>query len=253
MLQNLSRYAVENVREKWRDGDWKERLELAERNLHGFKDSASKRFAAGDEDDFSDIFRRKTRWELIRISAAVMGIEFCYAAETAFVSPTLLEIGLGHAAVTLVWCLSPLLGFFLTPLLGSMSDRCSWGMGRRRPFVLILSAGIVLGLILVPNGKDLGILLGDLYPSRAGANGTDSSLVGNATGEDSTGEDLPADDSAGASRHPWGIFFTALGTVLLDFDADACQSPSRTYLLDVTQPGKSSKSSKPFKSLKPSL
>lgn len=39
------------------------------------------------------------------------------------------------------------------------------------------------------------------------------------------------------SQHPWGIFFTILGTVLLDFDADACQSPSRAYLLDVTVPG----------------
>ncbi len=37
--------------------------------------------------------------------------------------------------------------------------------------------------------------------------------------------------------HPWGVFFTVLGTVLLDFDADACQSPSRAYLLDVTVPG----------------
>ena len=37
--------------------------------------------------------------------------------------------------------------------------------------------------------------------------------------------------------HPWGIFFTVLGTVLLDFDADSCQSPSRAYLLDVTVPG----------------
>lgn len=37
--------------------------------------------------------RRKSRWELTRISAAVMGIEFSYAAETAFVSPTLLKIG----------------------------------------------------------------------------------------------------------------------------------------------------------------
>jgi solute carrier family 45, member 1/2/4 len=36
--------------------------------------------------------------------------------------------------------------------------------------------------------------------------------------------------------HPWGVLFTVLGTVLLDFDADACQSPSRAYLLDVTQP-----------------
>lgn len=30
---------------------------------------------------------------MTRISAAVMGIEFAYAAETAFVSPTLLKIG----------------------------------------------------------------------------------------------------------------------------------------------------------------
>ena len=38
--------------------------------------------------------RHKSRMELIRVSAAVMGIEFAYAAETAFVSPTLLGIGL---------------------------------------------------------------------------------------------------------------------------------------------------------------
>lgn len=30
---------------------------------------------------------------MVRVSSAVMGIEFSYAAETAFVSPTLLKIG----------------------------------------------------------------------------------------------------------------------------------------------------------------
>jgi hypothetical protein len=52
--------------------------------------------------------RTKTRRELLRISAAVMGIEFAYAAETAFVSPLLLNIGLRHRHMTLMWCLSPL-------------------------------------------------------------------------------------------------------------------------------------------------
>ncbi len=47
---------------------------------------------------------------------------------------------------------------------------------------------------------------------------------------------LPIEDQH--QEHPWGIFFTILGTVLLDFDADSCQSPSRAYLLDVTVPGK---------------
>ena len=79
------------------------------------------------------------------MSAAVMGIEFAYAAETAFVSPTLLGIGIAHKKMTMIWCLSPMVGFFLTPLLGSFSDRCKSRLGRRRPFIILLSIGIILG------------------------------------------------------------------------------------------------------------
>lgn len=98
--------------------------------------------------DFTGFFnnlRRKTRAELIRISAAVMGIEFSYAAETAFVSPTLLKIGVDHQRMTLVWALSPLVGFFVTPILGSISDRCKLKHGRRRPFILLLALGVFIG------------------------------------------------------------------------------------------------------------
>jgi solute carrier family 45 protein 1/2/4 len=91
------------------------------------------------------VVRKKTRWELVRVSTAVMGIEFSYAAETAFVSPTLLEIGVEHSKMSLVWALSPLVGFFITPLLGSLSDRCHLPLGRRRPFIILLSIGVFLG------------------------------------------------------------------------------------------------------------
>lgn len=101
--------------------------------------------------------RTKTRKELLRISAAVMGIEFSYAAETAFVSPTLLRIGVEHKHMTLVWALSPLIGFFLTPILGSLSDRCSLEMGRRRPFILCLSVGVLLGIYYVPTHRFLNL------------------------------------------------------------------------------------------------
>jgi solute carrier family 45, member 1/2/4 len=86
---------------------------------------------------------------LVRISAAVMGIEFAYSAETAFVSPTLLKIGVAHRHMTLVWGLSPLVGFFLTPILGSLSDRCDSPLGRRRPFILALSVGVFLGTVFL--------------------------------------------------------------------------------------------------------
>lgn len=90
-------------------------------------------------------FRKKTRGELVRISAAVMGIEFSYAAETAFVSPTLLNIGVDHQHMTLVWAVSPCIGFFVTPILGSLSDRCTLPLGRRRPFLVMLACGVFLG------------------------------------------------------------------------------------------------------------
>ncbi|KOC68421.1 Membrane-associated transporter protein [Habropoda laboriosa] len=180
-------------------------------------------------DDYAHIYRKKTRGELVRVSAAVMGIEFSYAAETAFVSPTLLKIGVDHQHMTLVWALSPLIGFFVTPILGSLSDRCRLKYGRRRPFILLLAIGVLIGLILVPNGEDMGYSFGDTPPA---PRSNYTVPLGHRTTAKQAREDTVKPPS-----HSWGIFFTILGTVLLDFDADACQSPARAYLLDVTTPG----------------
>ncbi|XP_014671303.1 PREDICTED: proton-associated sugar transporter A-like [Priapulus caudatus] len=172
--------------------------------------------------DYSHLVSRKTRPQLVRISAAVCGIEFCYAAETAFVSPILLQIGVPVLYMTLIWCLSPLLGFFLVPLLGSCSDRCRWRIGRRRPFIMLLSVGILVGLVLVPNGTRIGELLGD-----------DVDGLSRVIDEVNSTEPLRG---TGKPDHRWGIVFTILGVILLDFDSDANQSPCRAYLLDVTVP-----------------
>jgi len=165
-----------------------------------------------------------------------MGIEFSYAAETAFVSPTLLKIGVAHQHMTLVWALSPLIGFFLTPILGSFSDKCRLQMGRRRPFIILLSIGVFIGLLLVPNGEDIGYTMGDPNPYSYLINDTNE-VNQNVLAHRSTASETVFNETIKDNSHPWGIFFTILGTVLLDFDADACQSPARAFLLDVTIPG----------------
>lgn len=170
-----------------------------------------------------------------------MGIEFSYAAETAFVSPTLLKIGVQHQHMTLVWALSPLVGFFLTPVLGSISDKCRLPLGRRRPFIILLSIGVLLGLLLVPNGESLGYVFGDVEPEPWMLdNGTitvgrrlTTAIVTTET-DNGTSTEEQQQQQQQPTAHPWGIFFTIFGTVLLDFDADAWQSPARAYLLDVT-------------------
>ncbi|CAF4815374.1 unnamed protein product [Pieris macdunnoughi] len=219
------------IRDRWKEryAQWKENhprgiREILKEMLFGIPTSSEPPNREYDNSEYSDIFRRKNRLELMRISAAVMGIEFSYAGETAFVSPTLLQIGVPHHQMTMVWALSPLIGFFMTPLLGSLSDRCKSKFGRRRPFIVMMSIGVFLGLILVPNGETLGYMLGDL-------GNVNRTQVPSVLGPRST-----ALETEGTNYHPWGVFFTIIGTVLLDFDADACQSPARAYLLDVTVP-----------------
>ncbi|XP_047581078.1 solute carrier family 45 member 4 [Lutra lutra] len=130
--------------------------------------------------------------------AVMFGREFCYAMETALVTPVLLQIGLPEQYYSLTWFLSPILGLIFTPIIGSASDRCTLSWGRRRPFILALCVGVLFGVALFLNGSAIGLSLGDV-----------------------------------PSQQPIGIVLTVLGVVVLDFSADATEGPIRAYLLDV--------------------
>lgn len=136
------------------------------------------------------------RW--VMHGAVMFGREFCYAMETALVTPVLLQIGLPEQYYSLTWFLSPVLGLMFTPLIGSASDRCTLRWGRRRPFILALCIGTLFGVALFLNGSLIGLSLGDEQ-----------------------------------GRQPIGIVLTVLGVVVLDFCADATEGPIRAYLLDV--------------------
>lgn len=136
------------------------------------------------------------RW--VMHGAVMFGREFCYAMETALVTPVLLQIGLPEQYYSLTWFLSPVLGLMFTPLIGSASDRCTLRWGRRRPFILALCIGTLIGVALFLNGSLIGLSFGDEQ-----------------------------------GRQPIGIVLTVLGVVVLDFCADATEGPIRAYLLDV--------------------
>ncbi|XP_038567494.1 solute carrier family 45 member 4 isoform X1 [Micropterus salmoides] len=136
------------------------------------------------------------RW--VMHGAVMFGREFCYAMETALVTPVLLQIGLPEQYYSLTWFLSPILGLVFTPVIGSASDRCTLRWGRRRPFILALCVGVLLGVALFLNGSLIGLSIGD-----------------------------------SPSSQPIGIVLTVVGVVVLDFCADASEGPIRAYLLDV--------------------
>lgn len=95
---------------------------------------------------------KKPTGRLIMHSMAMFGREFCYAVEAAFVTPVLLSVGLPENLYSLVWLISPILGFVLQPVVGSASDHCTSDWGKRRPYILGLGILMLMGMTLYLNG-----------------------------------------------------------------------------------------------------
>lgn len=74
--------------------------------------------------------------------------------------------GLPEQYYSLTWFLSPVLGLMFTPLIGSASDRCTLRWGRRRPFILALCIGTLIGVALFLNGSLMGEF--DLFSQQPG-------------------------------------------------------------------------------------
>ncbi|CAI5787708.1 Uncharacterized protein PODLI_1B005725 [Podarcis lilfordi] len=142
---------------------------------------------------------KKATGRLVMHSMAMFGREFCYAVEAAFVTPVLLSVGLPKSLYSLVWLISPILGFVLQPVVGSASDHCNSAWGKRRPYILVLGIMMLVGMALYLNGETVV-----------------SALVADR-----------------GTQRTWAIVITMLGVVLFDFAADFIDGPIKAYLFDV--------------------
>ncbi|NXX79554.1 S45A2 protein, partial [Urocolius indicus] len=143
--------------------------------------------------------RQRGVGRLVMHSMAMFGREFCYAVEAAFVTPVLLSVGLPRNLYSLVWLISPILGFLLQPVVGSASDHCTCRWGRRRPYILGLGIIMLVGMALYLNGD---VII--------------SAFIGERD-----------------KKRTWAIVLTMLGVVLFDFAADFIDGPIKAYLFDV--------------------
>ncbi|TRY60902.1 hypothetical protein DNTS_035161 [Danionella cerebrum] len=143
--------------------------------------------------------QRRSRGRLIMHGMVMFGREFCYAVEAAFVTPVLLSVGLPRRLYSLVWLISPILGFILQPVIGSASDYCRSPWGRRRPYILLLGIMMLVGLTLFLNGDAMT-----------------AAIV----------EDRNV-------KRTWAIVVVMFGVVMFDFAADFIDGPIKAYLFDV--------------------
>lgn len=107
-----------------------------------------------------------------------------------FSSPCTFSAGIG-----------PVLGLVFIPLIGSASDHCSSSYGRRRPFIWLLSLGVLMAMFIIPHTDVLAACL-----------------------------------SWGGSAHsnqPLQVGLLILGVVLLDFCSQVCFTPLEALLSDL--------------------
>ncbi|MBN3319268.1 S45A2 protein, partial [Atractosteus spatula] len=142
---------------------------------------------------------KRSKGRLLMHGMVMFGREFSYAVEAAFVTPVLLSVGLPRSLYSLVWLISPILGFILQPVIGSASDHCRSRWGRRRPYILILGIMMLVGLTMFLNGDTV-----------ISAIVTDHGL-----------------------KRTWAIVVVMFGVVLFDFAADFIDGPIKAYLFDV--------------------
>uniref|UniRef100_A0A8D3CV57 Zgc:77158 n=1 Tax=Scophthalmus maximus TaxID=52904 RepID=A0A8D3CV57_SCOMX len=97
----------------------------------------------------------RSQWRLVLLNSLTCGLEICVAAGITYVPPLLLEAGVEERYMTMVLGIGPVLGLLFIPLIGSASDHCNSSYGRRRPFIWLLSLGVLLALFIIPHADVL--------------------------------------------------------------------------------------------------
>ncbi|XP_033115668.1 solute carrier family 45 member 3-like [Anneissia japonica] len=136
---------------------------------------------------------------LIFLNSLTCGLELCTSAAFSYLPPMLLESGFSESLMSLVMAIGPLIALFCVPLMGTMSDRCTSRLGRRKPFILFLCIATLLSLVLIPNGSKVGRGIAYIFP---------------------------------VSAHSAELFTLALSVILLDFSSQACYTPFESLLSD---------------------
>lgn len=138
----------------------------------------------------------RSRWRLVLLNSLTCGLEICVAAGVTYVPPLLLEAGVQERYMTMVLGIGPVLGLLFIPLIGSASDQCNSSYGRRRPFIWLLSGGVLLALLIIPRA--------DLLASRLAWGG-----------------------------HTLQVGVLIFGVSLLDFCGQVCFTPLEALLSDL--------------------
>jgi len=135
---------------------------------------------------------------LLGVNALVCGVEIVSSAAFTYIPPLLLKAGYTETLMTIILGVAPVLDLLSVPVLAEWSDQCTSVIGRRRPFIMVLSSVLLISLIIIPYGPVITSLI----------NGETSTTVSN-------------------------MVILAFGVILLDYSYQALFNPCESLLSDL--------------------
>jgi solute carrier family 45 protein 1/2/4 len=73
----------------------------------------------------------------------------------SYVNVYLLSLGMSKSHLSVIWVFGPLSGLIMQPVVGVLSDHSTNKYGRRRPYIMIGSLLVSLGLIIMAWARDI--------------------------------------------------------------------------------------------------
>lgn len=94
------------------------------------------------------------------LTVSVAGLQLAWSVEMSYVNVYLLSLGMSKSHLSVIWVAGPLSGLIMQPIIGVISDNTTSKYGRRRPYILVGSILVTLGLVVMAWARDIV----DIFP-----------------------------------------------------------------------------------------
>lgn len=108
------------------------------------------------------VVQDKSWFYMILLTVCIGGLQIVWSVELSNGSPYLLSLGMSKALLAAVWLAGPLTGALVQPYIGIRSDRCRVSWGRRKPFMVAGTCGVVVTSMILAYARDIVRVIGCL-------------------------------------------------------------------------------------------
>lgn len=91
----------------------------------------------------------------------MLGIGYAWSIQYARIPAYLEEMGMSDTLMGLTFIAGPVSGAIVQPIVGVLSDSCTHRLGRRRPFIIVGTATLIVTYLIISNSFTIGSFLGD--------------------------------------------------------------------------------------------